>query len=96
MNTLVINEPWVEWLNTPLQEEPKVDVTKILNRAELLIQADYLEQAIDELNTVINLEHENTYALFMRYCCKLKLGLFTEADEDLYLVNQLNQPQVEA
>ncbi len=96
MNTLIINEPWVEWLNTPLQQETKIDVATVLNRAELLIQADYLEQALDELNTVIRQEPENTYALFVRYCCKLKLGLFTESDEDIERINLLNKPVGEA
>lgn len=96
MNTFIINEPWVEWLNTPLQQETKIDVATVLNRAELLIQADYLEQAMDELNAVIQQEPENTYALFVRYCCNLKLGLFTEADEDIERINLLNKPVGEA
>ncbi len=96
MNTLLINEPWVEWLHTPLQQETKIDVATVLNRAELLIQADYLEQALDELNTVVQQEPENTYALFVRYCCRIKLGQLSEADEDMERINLLNKPFGEA
>lgn len=96
MNTTIVAEPWFEYVTLlPVLEEKTVDVPQILTRAELMIQADYLEQALEELNLAIEAQPANTYALFMRYCCKLKLGLWTEADEDLLLVNQLNAPPVE-
>jgi tetratricopeptide (TPR) repeat protein len=97
MQLSIINEPWIEWLNNPLPPAAaKIDVANVLNRAELLIQADYLEQALDELNAVLQQEPQNTYALFVHYCCNLKLGLFAEADEDIKRINLLNKPSGEA
>ena len=97
MHTLILEEPRIDLFNNPyLNEEKPIDIPTVLNRAELLIQADYLEQAMEELNLVLNYEPANTYALFVRYCCKLKLGLFDDADQDLALLNSFNNPVAEA